>query len=172
MQLAKPRIDVGLSTNRLEALLPFWQTEVGAVFDHILPIRRGQNQHRHDVNGSVLKINQHVDTLPDTPPSGYRELIIAREGLSTPRVLVDPDGARVRLVPPGDHGVGQIGVRLAVRSLDAHRAFYRDALGLVEEPATTGVAFRAGESLLLLEESADAPSDADMAGREIGRAHV
>ena len=165
MQLAKPRIDVGLSTNRLEALLPFWQTEVGAVFDHILPIRRGQNQHRHDVNGSVLKINQHVDTLPDTPPSGYRELIIAREGLSTPRVLVDPDGARVRLVPPGDHGVGQIGVRLAVRSLDAHRAFYRDALGLVEEPATTGVAFRAGESLLLLEESADAPSDADMAGR-------
>jgi lactoylglutathione lyase len=165
MQLAKPRIDVGLSTNRLEALLPFWQTEVGAVFDHILPIRRGQNQHRHDVNSSVLKINQHVDTLPDTPPSGYRELIIAREGLSTPRVLVDPDGARVRLVPPGDHGVGQIGVRLAVRSLDAHRAFYRDALGLVEEPATTGVAFRAGESLLLLEESADAPSDADMAGR-------
>ena len=165
MQLAKPRIDVGLATNRLEALLPFWQTDVGAVFDHVLPIRRGQNQHRHDVNGSVLKINQHVDPLPDTPPSGYRELIIARQGLTTPRALLDPDGARVRLVPPGELGVGQIGVRLAVRNLDAHRAFYRDALGLVEVTSPRGAAFQAGESLLLLEESPDAPTDAQMAGR-------
>jgi hypothetical protein len=29
MNLAKPRIDIGLSTNRLEPMLAFWQGEAG-----------------------------------------------------------------------------------------------------------------------------------------------
>ena len=78
--------------------------------------------------------------------------------------MVDPDGNRLSLVPPGHGGVSQIGVRLAVRDLDAHRAFYRDALGFPEEPRDDGAAFRAGESLIILEASDDAPSDAQMAG--------
>ncbi len=166
MDLAKPRIDVGLATNALEPVLSFWQVEAGIPFDHLLKIRRGQDQHRHDANGSVLKINHHADLLPDTPPSGYRELIVARPGLTLERRLTDPDGARLVLVPPGMAGVSQIGVRMAVRSLEAHRAFYRDALGLPEEPTNAaGVAFRAGQSLILLDEARDAPVDAQMAGR-------
>lgn len=161
MQLAKPRIDIGLSTNALEPMLAFWQGEAGAAFDHVLPIRRGQDQHRHDVLGSVLKINHHAAPLPANPPSGYRELLIAGEGLDAPRPLADPEGNRVTLVPPGELGVTQIGVRLAVRDLAAHRRFYGQALGLPEE--RPGV-FRAGESLILLEESPDAPSDAQMQG--------
>jgi len=51
MELAKPRVDIGMSTNALEAVLAFWQGEAGVPFDHLLPIRRGQNQHRHDANG-------------------------------------------------------------------------------------------------------------------------
>lgn len=165
MELAKPQVDVGLSTNNLEPVLAFWQGEAGVPFDHLLKIRRGQDQHRHDVLGSVLKINHHAEPLPDAPPSGYRELLVAREGVAAPREMTDPDGARVTLVPPGWNGVTQIGVRLAVRSLQAHRAFYRDALGLTEEPRETGAAFRAGETLLILEESKDAPSDAGFQGR-------
>jgi len=161
MDLAKPRIDIGLSTNRLEPMLAFWQGEAGIPFDHLLPIRRGQDQHRHDVLGSVLKINHHADPLPANPPAGYRELIVAREGLEAPVELSDPEGNRVTLVPPGHDGVGQIGVRLAVRSLEAHRRFYADALGLDEE--RPGV-FRAGESLILLDEAPDAPSEAEMRG--------
>ena len=107
MRLAKPRVDIGLSTNRAEALLPFWQGDVGAVFDHVLPIRRGQDQHRHDIAGSVLKINQHAEPLPPTPPSGYVELLVARDGLDRPVSLADPDGNRVTLVPPGADGVTQ-----------------------------------------------------------------
>jgi len=165
MELAKPRIDIGLSTNGLEPMLSFWQGDAGVSFDHVLPIRRGHNQHRHDANGSVVKINHHADPLPASTPAGYRELIIARAGLAAPRDLVDPDGNRLRLVPSGADGITQIAVRLAVRDLDAHRRFYRDALGLVEEPTrVAGAAFRAGESLLLLDRSADAPSDAQMAG--------
>ena len=165
MELAKPRVDIGLATDNLETMLAFWQGEAGVPFDHLLRIRRGQNQHRHDVNGSVLKINNSTETRQtSTPPSGYRELIIARHGLTAPRELVDPDGNRASLVPPGLGGVTQIGIRLAVRDLETHRAFYRDALGFAEEPHVGGTAFRAGETLILLEEAVDAPSDAQMAG--------
>jgi lactoylglutathione lyase len=161
MHLAKPRIDVGLSTNRLDPLLAFWQGEAGARFDHVLPIRRGHDQHRHDVAGSVLKINHHAAALPASPPSGYRELLIAREGLGRAQAMADPEGNRVRLVPPGEAGVRQIGVRIAVRDLAAHRRFYGEALGLAEERPG---AFRAGESVILLEAAPDAPADAQMQG--------
>ena len=164
MDLAKPQVDIGLSTNSLQPMLRFWQEEAKVPFDHLLKVRRGQDQHRHDVLGSVLKINHHADPLPDTPPSGYRELIIARRGVAAPQPMADPEGNRVRLVPPGAEGVTQIGVRVAVRDLDAHRRFYSQALGLPEEASATGAAFRAGESLILLEESPDAPSDAGMRG--------
>lgn len=161
MHLAKPQIDIGLATNHLAPLLEFWQHEVGVKFDHVLPIRRGQDQHRHDIAGSVLKINHHTAALPATPPSGYVELLIARSGLSETVSLADPDGNRMMLVPQGFEGVTQIGVRIAVRDLDAHRRFYGDALGLPEE---TRGRFRAGESVILLEQQSDAPDDAQMQG--------
>ena len=65
------------------------------------------------------------------------------------------------LVPPGSEGVHQIGVRIAVRDIDAHRRFYGDSLGLPEE--RPGV-FRAGESVILLERSPDAPVGAQLQG--------
>ena len=162
MDIAKPRLDIGLNTNDLEPMLAFWQDEAGIPFDHLLPIRKGQDQHRHDANGSVLKINHHEAPLPDTPPSGYRELIVAREGMIVPVRLADPEGNAVTLVPPGYEGVTQIAVRLGVRDLDAHRRFYGEALGLPEERPG---AFRAGESLVFLEHDPRAPADAEMRGK-------
>jgi lactoylglutathione lyase len=161
VDLAKPCIDVGMSTNHLAPLLSFWQGEVGAELDHVLPIRRGQDQHRHDLGGSVLKVNHHAEPLPATRPSGYLELVVARPGLAAAVSLADPDGNRVTLVPPGTEGVTQIAVRVGVRDLDAHRRFYGDALGLPEEAPG---AFRAGTSLLLCEQRDDAPSDAQAQG--------
>jgi predicted enzyme related to lactoylglutathione lyase len=161
MHLAKQQVDIGLSTNHVDALLGFWQDEVGAKFDHLLVVRPGQDQHRHDIASSVLKINHHRIPLPAIPPSGYRELVIARTGVAKPRGLVDPEGNRVMLVPPGYEGVHQIGIRIAVRDVDAHRRFYGQALGLPEERPG---AFRAGASLVLLEESPDAPVDAQFQG--------
>ncbi len=163
MKLAKPRIDIGLSTNNIGPMLAFWQNEAGVPFDHLLPIRKGQSQHRHDANGSVLKINEHDAPLKDTPPSGYRELLIARDGPA--RSMRDPDGNAMRLVPRGENGIAQIGIVLAVRSVAKHRAFYTNAFGFAEEPFEGGAAFRAGESLLILRESADAPSDSGFEGK-------
>lgn len=165
MKLAKPRVDIGLNTNNLEAMLQFWQKEAGLKFDHILPIRKGVNQHRHDALGSVVKINHFDTALPNSPPSGYYELLVARSGLTAPRQLHDPDGSAVTLVPPGTQGIAQIGIRLRVRDLDAHARFYAEGLGLTSAPADRGSAFRAGESLLLLEQSRAAPSDATMEGK-------
>jgi lactoylglutathione lyase len=152
MQLAKKVIDVGLSTNDLEPMLRFWQQDVGLRFDHVLPVRRGQKQYRHDAQGSVIKLNHHAEPLPEAAPSGYRELIIAREGLQKPRRMVDPDGNRVQLVPPGCDDVTQIAVAVGVRSLSEHRRFYGDILGFPEQSWSAGAAFRLGDSLIFLDE--------------------
>jgi lactoylglutathione lyase len=150
----------------VQPLLDFWQREIGLPFDHLLPVRKGQNQHRHDLLGSVLKINEFADPIPDHPPSGYRELLIAREGLAQPESLADPEGNRVTLVPKGTHGIERIGIRLAVRDVAAHRKFYTEALGLPEGPtAGRAATFVAGDTVLLLEQSADAPSDSGMEGK-------
>jgi lactoylglutathione lyase len=159
MQLAKNVIDVGLSTNQLEPMLRFWQQDVGLRFDHVLPVRRGQKQYRHDARGSVIKLNHHRDPLPDAAPSGYRELIIARQDIERPRAIVDPDGNRVRLVPPGQDGVTQIAIAMAVRDLGKHRKFYGDILGFAEQSWPGGAGFRLGDSHVLLEEDRAATVD-------------
>jgi len=145
VKLAKPRIDVGLHTNQREPMLAFWQNEVGLPFEELLPMGRGLQQHRHGLNGSVLKINHAREPLGAEPACGYRELWIARPGLAAPKRLVDPDGNVVVLVPPGHEGVSAIGVALAVRDEAAFHDFYGRALGF--EPAGPR-AYRCGDSRL------------------------
>jgi hypothetical protein len=136
MNLAKPRIDIGFATNDAPAALAFWQNEIGLPFDYTQPIRRGYKQHRHDLCGSILKINQVYEPLPDNPPSGYLELLIARD-IAAPRPMVDPEGNRVSLVPKGMFGIERIGIRLGVREVEAHRRFYMEALGLPQGETTS-----------------------------------
>lgn len=164
MDLAKPRIDVGLFTTNLEPMLDFWRNEIGLPFDHMLPLGNGLQQHRHDLLGSVLKINHSRNELPIAPPSGYRELLIAREGLLGPKRLTDPDGNRVTLVPPGAHGIERIGIRLGVRDVNAHRRFYAVSLGLPDVPEQGGDSFLCGDSVILLEKAENAQPDPVMEG--------
>lgn len=162
MQLAKPHVDVGLVTDCKEAMLDFWQGPVGLPFEELLPTGGGNHQHRHGLNGSVLKLNHRRDPLPVVGPSGYRELLIAREGLLDRRDLVDPDGNRVALLPEGTGGITGIGMRVAVRDLAAQASFYVDALGLEALGART---FRCGDTLLVIEPDPDASVDVSIAGR-------
>jgi len=166
MRLAKPRIDIGFATNDAPAALDFWQNRIGLPFDYTQPIRRGYKQHRHDLCGSILKINQVYEPLPDNPPSGYRELLIARDGVAACEPMIDPDGNRVSLVPKGMFGIERIGVRLGVRDAEAHRRFYTEALGL-QQGVSVGAAatYLAGDTVLIVEPAPDAPDDASFEGR-------
>lgn len=145
MKLSKPHVDIGAMTDRLDAMLSFWQGPVGLAFDAILPTGGGNHQHRHAVNGSVFKLNHPRSGVPDAPPSGYRELRIARDGLKAPQSLVDPDGNRVTLVPRGEDGIEGIAITLGVRDPELHARFYTEALQLEELPNGR---FRCGDSIL------------------------
>lgn len=161
MDLAKPVIDVGVFTSDREASLRFWQDEVGLPFEELLPIGGGVHQLRHGMNGSVLKLNHPRSPLPASPPSGYRELWIARKGLGEAKALCDPHGQPVHLVAPGERGISGIGVTVGVRDPVAQRRFYVEGLGLEE---TERDVYRCGESLLFVERDADAKADVPMQG--------
>ncbi len=166
MRLARPRLDIGFATNNAPAALAFWQSEIGLPFDYTQPIRRGYKQHRHDLCGSILKINQVYEPIPDNPPSGYLELLIARADIEGPKTLSDPDGNRVSLVRQGQFGIERIGIRLGIRDIEQHRRFYTEALGL-QEAGSVGEAstFLAGDTVLIVERSAHAQHDAAFEGK-------
>jgi lactoylglutathione lyase len=106
-------------------------------------------QHRHHMNGSILKMNHSRNPLPEAPPSGIIGLQIAREGLATAQSLSDPDGNRVTLVPKGADGVQGIAILLKVNDPLAHDRFWTTAMQF--ERAGEG-RYRCGDSLVVVAE--------------------
>ncbi len=155
MRLAKDSVDVALFTDREDPapMLTHWQQTVDLPFEEPLPTGGGNLQHRHSLDGSVLKLNHLRGTLPTAGPSGYRSLWIARDGVPEKTSLPDPDGNEVALVPPGYEGVEQIAVGMAVRDAAAFRRWFGETLGL---PAVDALGFRCGRTLLHFEERQDA----------------
>jgi len=162
LELAKPAVDVGLFTNDREEMLRFWQQEAGVAFSELLPLGGGVQQLRHAIGDSVLKINHCRDRLPEAPPSGIRRLNIAVPGRSAISELQDPDGNALRQVPPGQEGISQLAVDIAVSNLEAHRHFYGEVLGL---PGVDIAAFACGASLLRLYEADDVARDPEQRAR-------
>ena len=152
IEIVKNQLDVGLVSARQE-LVDFWRDDAGLVFDHSIPVMKGQVQWRF-VERGVRK------ELSGDQRSGIELVLIARDDLEAPKEMADPDGNRVRFVPTGTAGVRQLGVQLAVRNLVRTIAYYRDVLGFEQESETR---VRCGDSVLLFEERADAPSDFGMA---------
>jgi lactoylglutathione lyase len=161
MQLAKNHIDVGLFTNNAEAMLAFWQGEIGLPYEELLKVGGGAQQHRHGMNGSVFKLNAARDPLPASAPSGYRLLAIARAGVSGVTTWFDPDDNIVSLVPPGFRETVGIAVDVFVRDEAAFHDFYGRVMEL--EPAGPN-AYRCGESLLRFQRDASAARCGDLSG--------
>jgi catechol 2,3-dioxygenase-like lactoylglutathione lyase family enzyme len=161
VKLAKPALDVGLYTNDRDAMLQFWQHEVGLPFTETLPVGGGVHQLRHAIGDSVLKINHARARLPEVPPTGYRELTIARRDVQAPRRMTDPDGNTITLVPQGHAGIDQLEVRVAVRSVSAQADFYGRVMGLSR--ADDG-RFRCGASLIAVDHDPSATADAQLRG--------
>src|SRR4029450_4932496 len=82
MHLAKQHLDIGLFSTRRDEQLAFWQHTVGLAYDHMGKLGGGMQQHRHHMNGSILKMNHSRHPLPEAPPSGLLGLQIAKEGVA------------------------------------------------------------------------------------------
>jgi len=117
MQLAKPGVDVGVFTSRLEEIQSFYEREVGLPYEELLKVGGGVHQHRLGLNGSVFKLNHSRDPL-DRLPTCLRRLVVARQGPEPARILEDPDGLEIELVPAGEAGVETIGIHWASRDPD------------------------------------------------------
>jgi lactoylglutathione lyase len=144
VDLAKPCLDVGLYTERIDALRGFYEGQVGLPYEELLKAGRGVHQHRLGLRGAVMKLNDSRDPLADAP-SGLRGIVIAHPDGA--RALVDPDGTPVELVAPGTDGVDGVAVRWS--SSDPDRLGRLLADGLSASPDGPG-RWRVGETLLLV----------------------
>lgn len=161
MNLAKSHLDVGLFSNRRDEQLAFWQQTVGLPYDHMGKLGGGMQQHRHHMNGSILKMNHARAPLPAMAPSGIVGIEIARKGLDATQRLRDPDGNRVSLVPKGTDGVEGIAVLLRVNDPAAHDRFWTEAMQF--ERVSAG-RYRCGDSLIVLAEQGPVAASAEWRG--------
>jgi catechol 2,3-dioxygenase-like lactoylglutathione lyase family enzyme len=155
MKLAKRHLDIGLFSNKRDEQLAFWQQTIGLPYDHVGKLGSGVQQHRHHMNGSILKMNHARDPLPALASSGIVGLQIAREGLAEPKALADPDGNKVTLVPAGRDGVTGVAVQLKVTDPAAHDRFWTHAMQY--ERVGDG-RYRCGDSLIVIAEQGNVES--------------
>jgi lactoylglutathione lyase len=151
VDLAKPFLDVGLYTNRLEDARRFYEAELGLPYEELLKAGRGVHQHRLGLRGAVLKLNHVRDPLGDAA-TGYRGLVIADPGGAQPRSLRDPDGLHVEVVPPGQDGVRAAGVRWASTDPDRLGRLLADGF---DAEAAGARRWRVGATVVLLEPDPD-----------------
>lgn len=129
MELAKPCLDVGLFTNRIDEMRAFYGERLGLAYETMLPLGGGMRQYRYLAHNSVIKLNHSRDPLAPRMPGGYIGIMIAAAPVPAPERLTDPDGNSVALVPPGHDGVRGIAIELRVTDPAAFERFYRGAMG-------------------------------------------
>jgi catechol 2,3-dioxygenase-like lactoylglutathione lyase family enzyme len=129
MELARPQVDIGIFTNKLEEAQAFYGQKLGLQFESILPVGGGYNQHRYLSNGGVIKVMHSRQPLAARRPGGYLRMIIASPRVSAPQTLLDQDGNTIELVPPGHNGVTQLEVVVGVSEPATFAAFYDKAAG-------------------------------------------
>ncbi|MGH7949206.1 MAG: VOC family protein, partial [Candidatus Binataceae bacterium] len=129
MELAKPCIDVGLFTNRLDEMRTFWGEKLRLPFEEILALGGGVKQHRFGLLGSVLKINHARDPLPPRVAGGYKKITFADPRTPLSVALKDPDGNDVELVPYGQRDIQQFEIHITVTDEAAFERFYGESLG-------------------------------------------
>ena len=161
MQLAKPCVDVGVFTARKAEMLAFYRDVVRLPYEEMLPVGAGVQQHRHGMNGSVLKVNAVRDAMPALPPSGYQRVWIVRDQINAAQDVTDPDGNQLRLVPRGQHGFNGIQIDIAITALDAHRHFWSQCM---QAQQLADGRFQLGTTLIALYPGAAPRADLDMRG--------
>jgi lactoylglutathione lyase len=161
LEIVKAAVDVGISTNDLPAHQAFWGDELGLRLDHVLPVRRGMDQHRYDLHGAVLKVNVHADPLPTDAVTGYSAIALvdpvrAADGIQG---RTGPDGLRVALTPPTRDGTA---VNVMVEASDVDRTL--DVLEATFGGTRADATLRLGETKLSVKQRPDRPPTPGLEG--------
>lgn len=144
LALSRHTLDIGLFSDN-PAMAAFYVNELGLPFVEALPHSDTYSENFYAANGASLKINASTEPMePGT--SGYRGLIIAREGVTGPQSFVDPDGLAVTIVPPGHDGVHQMGIVCEVPDVAAERDFLINGVGARDDEGV----LRIGETAFFL----------------------
>jgi lactoylglutathione lyase len=130
-RVTKPVLDIGLFSDN-PAMLDFYDHTVAMPFVELLQHSPTYQERFYSVHGASLKINYSLEPMADGT-SGYRGLLVARDGLDAPSPFVDPDGSTVTLVPAGTDGITTLGVRVVVADAQRQRDFLVGALGAEED---------------------------------------
>jgi len=142
--LARATLDIGLFSDN-PAMAGFYTNVLGLPFVEALPHSDTYSENFYAANGASLKINASTEPMePGT--SGYRGLIIARDGTTSAQEFVDPDGLVVTIVPPGHDGVHQMGIVCEVPDVAAERAFLIEGVGARDDQGV----LRIGETAFFL----------------------
>lgn len=149
--LSKPFVDIGLFTNRGDAMRAFYGEVMGLAPLDTVPIEPGYVLHRYDAHGSALKLNVLDEPLPPRNTCYVRMLWPDPTCRSVER-LEDPDGNEVERVPPGHLDVEQVGIVYRVPSLASAASFAAGALGAEQLAADR---FRFGQTVLIFEVDPD-----------------
>lgn len=124
MKLAKDCVDVGLYTNRHEAMRAFYCDQLGLPYEELLKVGGGVHQHRLGLRGSVLKVNQSREPLDDSRTNFVGLEINGPE----PHQVRDPDGTEVTVSPD----VEGIAVHWASSDPDRLATMLREGFDAVE----------------------------------------
>jgi catechol 2,3-dioxygenase-like lactoylglutathione lyase family enzyme len=124
VNLAKDCLDVGLYTDRYEAMRGFYSDELGLPYEELLKVGGGIHQHRLGLHGSVLKLNHSREPLDDAPTN----FIGLEVNGTTPRQLRDPDGTEVIV----SSDVDRIAVHWASSATDRLAAMLHDGFDAID----------------------------------------
>ena len=159
MKLAKNHLDLGLFSKNISSDLDFWQKIVGLDFEETLsldqPVVPGPTtQHRHNANGSVIKINDFQDIMPYSrnTPSGLKGLSIARD-ISIELNYETNSGEFVRVLPKGRDGIQGIAVTIESENPSRLENFY---VKVMQFESIGPLKCRCGDTVLILQKGAGA----------------
>jgi len=150
MNLAKPNLDMGVFVRNLESELFFWQTKVSIPFDHRLHIKKPITnkeffQYRHNLNGSVIKINHCVTLKPDNPEerSGFKGVTLILG--NSKKKLETANGEFIEILPENTNDLQGPIIHLTSEKPNRLIDFYVSVLGFEK---ITSELIRSGTSYL------------------------
>jgi catechol 2,3-dioxygenase-like lactoylglutathione lyase family enzyme len=130
LTLSDTTVDIGLFSDNPN--MPSWYPDVlGAPLAEVIEHSPTYQERFYSVGAGCLKINYSTEVMP-TGTSGYRELLLGRDGLEQRQTFQDPDGLVIRLVPRHELGGGDLGIVMGVADPDAQADFFGRALGATE----------------------------------------